>query len=74
MSLRNVTLILTACHPHPCLSSFCYFRLSKAAVQCLFSFLATFLCVLGQFCTQCKEMAKAVQLQLADAREVVVRK
>ncbi len=49
------------------------FRLSKAAVQCLFSFLATFLCVLGQFSTQCKstqckEIAKAFPRSIYLAR------
>ncbi len=43
-------------------------RLRRRLVQCLFSFLATFLCVLGQFSTQCKEMAKAFPRSIYLAR------
>ena len=35
------------------------YRMSKAVVQCLFSFLATFLLVLGQLSAPCREVAKA---------------
>ena len=35
------------------------YRLSNAVIACIFSFLSTFLCVLGRFSSKCNEIAKA---------------